>query len=74
MNRSAIHVSYRDGSKPKGTRVVLGLPGGMSKPAYTDQYGTAIVEHESVGWADVYVSGNKRGRFHAPGEYPVFLS
>jgi len=77
MNHSKIHVSYGDGSKPKGTKVVIGFTGplgGMSKPAYTDQYGVAIVEHSSTGNADVYVSGNKVGSFHAPGETAVFIS
>ena len=77
MNRSRIHVQYRDGSKPKGTKVVLGftsLLGGMTKPAYTDSHGTALVEHASTGQADVYVSGKKCGSLHAPGETVVFIS
>ena len=68
MNRSKIHVQYRDGSKPKGTRVVLsfnGMFGGVTKAAYTDSYGTAIVEHESTGQADVIVSGKKCGSIQA---------
>lgn len=76
MNYSRIHVQYRDGSKPKGTKVVLGfsgLLGGMSKPAYTDSGGTALVEHESTGTADVYVSGKKCGSLRAPGETAVFI-
>jgi len=76
MNYSTIHVQYRDGSKPKGTKVVLGFTGGlggMSKPAYTDSDGTAMVEHESTGHADVYVSGSKRGSLRAPGETVVFI-
>ena len=70
-------MSYGDGSKPKGTKVVLGftsLLGGMTKPAYTDAYGIALVEHSSTGNADIYVSGSKRGSFHAPGETAVFIS
>ena len=74
MNYSKIHVQYRDGSKPKGTKVVLGFSGGMTKPAYTDSHGTAIVEHASTGRADVYVSGSKVGKLQAPGETAVFLS
>lgn len=77
MQHSKIHVSYRDGSKPKGARVVLGFTsglGGMTKPAYTDAYGVALVEHASIGNADVYVSGNKVGSLHAPGETVVFIS
>ena len=76
MNYSKIQVSYRDGSKPKGAKVVLGFTaglGGMTKLAYTDDYGVALVEHSSVGNAEVYVSGNKVGSFHAPGETAVFI-
>ncbi len=77
MNHSKIHVQYRDGSKAKGVRVLLGFSGalgGMTKEAYTDSYGTAIVAHASVGHADVYVSGKKCGSLHAPGETAVFIS
>ncbi|MCC7086471.1 MAG: hypothetical protein IT427_15835 [Pirellulales bacterium] len=76
MNYSKIHVQYRDGSKPKGIKVVLGfsgLLGGMTKPAYTDSQGTALVEHASKGRADVYVSGKKCGSLSAPGETAVFI-
>lgn len=76
MNYSRIHVSYRDGSKPSGVKVVLGfsgLLGGMTKAAYTDKYGDALVEHASTGHVDVYVSGKKVGSFHAPGETAVFI-
>ena len=74
---SKIYVSYGDGSKPKGTKVVLGFTsiiGGMTKPAYTDSSGLALVEHSSTGNADVYVSGTKVGSLHAPGETVVFIS
>ena len=77
MHYSKIHVSHRDGSKPKGAKVVLGFTsvlGGMTKPAYTDQYGVALVPHSSAGNADVYVSGTKVGAFHAPGETAVFVT
>jgi hypothetical protein len=76
MNYSKIHVSYNDGSKPKGAKVVLGFTsalGGMSKPAFTDAQGIALVEHASVGNADVYVSGKKVGSLHAPGETAVHI-
>ena len=76
MHRSLIHVSYRDGSKPKGMRVSLsfhGLMGGVTKDFYTDKDGTAIVEHASTGTVDVIVSGTKYGSFRAPGETVVFL-
>ena len=73
MNFSTIHVSYRDGSKPKGIRVVLGFSGGTTREFYTDRNGDVVVEHASTGRADVYVSGNKVGTFHAPGETAVFI-
>ncbi|MBX3451336.1 MAG: hypothetical protein KF777_17340 [Planctomycetaceae bacterium] len=76
MNYSRIHVQYRDGSKPKGTRVVLsfrGCFGGVTKAGYTDTYGVALVEHASTGEADVIVSGKTRGSFRAPGETAVFI-
>ncbi len=75
MNHSKIYVQYRDGSKPKGMRVVLSFSsGGVTKPAYTDAYGVAIVEHASTGRADVIVSGQTRTSFHAPGETTAFVS
>jgi hypothetical protein len=77
MHLSKIHVSYHDGSKPKGAKVVLGFTGmlgGMTKAAYTDAYGVALVEHASTGNADVYVSGNKVGSLRAPGQTVVFIS
>ena len=75
MHHTKIHVQYRDGSKPKGVRVVLSFRGfgGGTKPAYTDRYGTAIVEHASTGTADVMVSGKRCGSLHAPGETVVFI-
>lgn len=77
MHYSKIHVQYRDGSKPKGVKVVLGFTsmlGGMTKPVYTDRYGDALVMHASTGTAEVYVSGTKCGSLHTPGETVVFLS
>jgi hypothetical protein len=76
MNRSKIHVQYRDGSKPRGVRVVLsfrGLFGGVTQAAYTDKYGTAIVAHAGTGRADIIVGGKNVGSFHAPGQTVVFL-
>ncbi len=76
MNHSKIYVQYRDGSKPKGVKVVLsftGLFGGVSKPAYTDAYGVAIVGHSSTGRAKVIVGGKTVGYLKAPGETVVFI-
>jgi hypothetical protein len=74
MHYSKIHAQYRDGSKPKGVKVVLGFSTGMTKAAYTDANGIAIVEHASTGHADIFVSGQKRGSLHAPGETAVFVN
>ena len=71
---SKIFVEYRSGgSKAEGKKVTLGFSGGMTKPAFTDRYGVAIVEHDTVGRATVYVSGSRLGEFHAPGETVVYL-
>lgn len=73
MNRSIVYVQYRDGSKPKGKKVVLGFSGGMSKPGFTDRDGMAMIEHASTGTATVYVDGRSRGTFRAPGQFAVTL-
>ncbi len=76
VNHSTIYVSYRDGSKPNGKKVIIGfsgLTGGMSRPAYTDRDGRALVEHSSTGRATVYVDGRDYGSFHAPGTFSVVL-
>ena len=69
MNRSMIYVQYKDGSKPKGTRVMLGFSLGVTKNFFTDKDGVAIVEHASTGKATVYVSGSDKGSFNAPGKF-----
>ena len=73
MNRSMIYVQYRDGSKPKGTRVRLGFSLAVTKNFFTDRDGLAIVEHASTGRATVYVSGSDKGAFNAPGTFVVTL-
>jgi len=77
MYLSKIHVQYRDGSKASGVRVALGFShplGGVTRDAYTDSYGIALIEHLGRGRADVYVSGSRRGSLNAPGETVVFVS
>lgn len=76
--RSIVYVQYKDGSKPKGVKVVLEIEGGlfsggMTKSFYTDRDGRAIIEHASRGKATVYVKGSKKGTFNAPGETVVFI-
>ena len=73
MPASTIIVQHRDGSAVRHVRVVLGFASGNSGDAYTDTYGQAVVEHSSVGRATVYVSGQDRGSFHAPGRYAVTI-
>ena len=74
MNHSKIHVQYRDGSKASGARVVLSFGSlGVTKPAFTDRYGVAIVKHETTGQATVIVRGTSRGTLRAPGETVVFV-
>jgi hypothetical protein len=67
MAASTVIVSHRDGSPARGVRVVLGFCGGQTRPVYTDHYGRAVVEHTSAGRATIYVRGQSRGSFHAPG-------
>ena len=71
--RSIIYVQHKDGSKPKGKKIVLGFSMGMTKPAYTDKDGKAIIEHASRGKATIYVKGSNKGTFNAPGEMVVFI-
>lgn len=73
MNRSIVYVQYKDGSKPKGIKVALGFSLGISKPAYTDRDGMAVVEHASTGQATVYVGGANKGSFRTPGTFVVTL-
>lgn len=76
--RSIVYVQYKDGSKPKGAKVSLQISagffgGGFTKNFFTDRNGKVIIEHESKGKATVYVRGNKKGTFKAPGETVVFI-
>jgi len=45
----------------------------MTKDVYADDKGRAVVEHTSVGQADVFVSGKKVGTMHAPGSFAVTI-
>jgi len=73
MSTSVIKVQHRDGSPAKHVRVVLGFSNGISSPSYTNDYGEATIDHSSVGRADIYISGNKKGSFRAPGRTAVTL-
>lgn len=75
-NHSLVYVTYRDGSKASGKRVVLGfsgLTGGMTSPVYTNREGAALIEHDSTGTATVYVDGSNKGTMRCPGKTLVVL-
>lgn len=75
-NYSLVYVTYRDGSKASGKRVVLGfsgLTGGMTSPVYTNRDGEALIEHDSTGTATVYVDGSNKGTMRCPGKTLVVL-
>jgi len=75
-NYSLVYVTYRDGSKASGKRVVLGfsgLTGGMTSPVYTNREGGAFIEHDSTGTATVYVDGSNKGTMRCPGKTLVVL-
>ena len=72
---SKITVQYRDGSKATKTRVSLGFDhGGNTDSFFTDDYGTAVIEHHATGRAEVYVRGMKAGIIDAPGKITVTIS
>ena len=71
MPASTIFVSYPDGSPCSRTKVVLGLPSGMSQPGFTDDRGQVTIQHSSTGQATVYVSGKDCGSFRAPNNFSV---
>lgn len=54
----------KDGKPARGIRVRMaasGLLGGMSKEAYTDDQGKAVIELASASSGTVYVDGRDRG-------------
>ena len=73
MPSSVITVQHRDGGAVRKVRVSLGFVEGNARPAYTDDHGTAIIDHASTGRATVYVSGRSCGSFHAPGRTSVII-
>lgn len=73
MPSSRITVRWKDGSAATSARVVLGFSGGMTKPAFTDRNGVAVVEHRSTGSADIYVRGSKVGSLRTPGSASVTI-
>lgn len=72
-HRSVIYLQTRQGSKPKGKKVVLHFSSGMTSPVYTDGEGKVVIEHSSKGNATVYVNGRNKGQLKCPGEKYIFL-
>jgi hypothetical protein len=72
-----IHVQHRDGSIAKGVKVSISisgaLSGGVTSNSFTDNYGTAIISHESSGTAKIMVNGLIRDTIRVPGETVVFI-
>ncbi len=57
LNHSTIFVSYRDGSKPNGKKVVMGfsgLMGWMSTPVYTDRDGQIEINQNTDVFSKIY--------------------
>lgn len=70
MPTSIIKV-YNNGYRKwaKGVRVRLAFDASLGgyKEGYTDENGTAIIEHSSSGIATVYIDGKEKGRMRTPG-------
>ena len=73
MAKSIVTVQSNKGSPIKGKRVVLIFKDGQTDPVFTNSAGEAVIDHRTVGSAEVHVAGKKRGTFRAPGTYPVTL-
>ncbi len=56
----------RYGKWAKGVRVTLGFSFGHSQPAFTDDNGTAIINHSSTGSATIYINGRDEGTINTP--------
>lgn len=71
-----VYVQYKDGSIAKNVKVSLSISGTLSggvSDSITDNYGIAIIGHESRGTAKVIVKGTMRDTIHIPGETAVFI-
>lgn len=75
MPQSVITVQSNRGNPITGKRVVLVFKygKGQTEPEYTDRLGRAIIDHEAVGDAEVYVDHKKRDTFRFPGNYPITI-
>ncbi len=71
-----VHVQNKDGSIAKGVKVSLSISGTLSggvSNSFTDNYGTAIIGHETRGTAKVIVNGRTMDTIHIPGETAIFI-
>lgn len=67
MATSIIKVyNNRYGKWAKGVRVTLGFSFGHTQPVYTDESGTAVINHSSTGSATVYIDGRDEGKINTP--------
>lgn len=71
-------VIVRQNGRPlSGARVVLEWNGlanlGMSRPAFTNNEGMAIISHASTGPATIYVNGQRKQKMRTPGDEVVVL-
>jgi hypothetical protein len=73
-------VVYQNGKPSSGHRVSLGFNGlfnsGMTKDYSTDSSGTAHIQHELKGDANVYIDGNHSNHgttLNTPGRVTVYL-
>lgn len=66
-------VVYEFKKPSAGHRVRLGFRSGVTKEFMTDSSGTAKVEHETSGRAEIYVNGAKKQTVDTPGRFFVYL-
>jgi hypothetical protein len=69
------HSTYRKWAK--GVRISLSFDsslGGFSREAYTDENGTAVIEHSSTGMAMVYANGMETDRIRTPCSHQITIS
>ena len=73
MSYTTVVVVYEFQKPSSGHEVILGFFGGNTKEFTTDSSGTAYVQHESTGRAEVFVDGRKRDTINAPGKCIIYL-
>jgi hypothetical protein len=74
MSQSHLEVIVYKGSSPaKGYKVSAMGSGGLTKEAWTDANGRAVIMTERQAAYTVYVDGRKRGEYRSPGQAIVYL-